>query len=94
MRRLLNPNTPQPKVVQEQRKVPELEHILRAMTGRLPEQKLPSSEVCSLIADVFSDLAKVHSAQAQAVKGQAELATTVTPEQMMLILATAVPPTL
>ena len=94
MGRLLNPNTPQPKVMQEQRKVPELEHILRVMTGRLPAQKLPSSEVCSLITDVFSDLAKAHSAQAQAVKGLAELVTTVTPEQMTLILATAVPPTL
>ena len=88
------PQYPQPKVVQEQRKVPELEHILGVMTGRLPQQKLPSSEVCSLIADVFSDLAKAHSAQAQAAKGLAELATTVTPEQMTLILAAAVPPTL
>ena len=94
MRRLLNPNTPQPKVMQEQRKVLELEHILRVMTGRLLEQKLPSSEVCSLIADIFSDLAKAHSVQAQAVKGLAELTTTVTPEQMKLILAAAVPPTL
>ena len=86
------PQYPQPKVVQEQ--VPELEHILRAMTGRLPQQKLPSSEVCSLMADVFSNLAKAHSAQAQAVKGLAELATTVTPEQMMLILAATIPLTL
>ena len=96
MRRLLNPSTPppQPKVIKEQRKVPELEHILRAMTGRLPQQKLPSSEVCSLIADVFSDLAKAHSAQAQVVKRLAELATAVTPEQMTLILAAAIPLTL
>ena len=94
MRKLLNPSTPQPKVLKEQRKVPELEHILGAMTGRLLQQKLPSSEVCGLIADVFSDLAKAHSAQAQAVKGLANLATTVTPEQMTLILAAAVPPTL
>ena len=94
MRRLLNPSTPQPKVMKEQRKVPELEHILGAMTGRLPQQKLLSSEVCSLIADIFSDLAKAHSAQAQAVKGLAELATTVTPEQMTLILVATVLPTL
>ena len=94
MRRLLSPSTPQPKVVKEQRKVLELEHILRAMTGRLPQQKLPSSEVCCLIADVFSDLAKAHSAQAQAAKGLAELATAVTPEQMTLILVATVPPTL
>ena len=64
------------------------------MTGRLPQQKLPSSKVCSLIADVFSDLAKAHSAQAQAAKGLAELATAVTPEQMTLILVAAIPPTL
>ena len=94
MRKLLNPSTPQPKVLKEQRKVLELEHILGAMTGRLPQQKLPSSEVCGLIADVFSDLAKAHSAQAQAAKGLADLATTVTPEQMTLILAAVVPPTL
>ena len=94
MRKLLNPSTPQPKVIKEQRKVPELEHILGAMTGRLPQQKLPSSKVCGLIADVFSDLTKAHSAQAQAVKGLAELATTVTPEQITLILAAAVPLTL
>ena len=64
------------------------------MTGRLPQQKLPSSEVSSLIADVFSDLAKAHSAQAEVAKGLAELATAVTPEQMTLILVAAVPPTL
>ena len=64
------------------------------MTGRLPQQKLPSSEVCGLIADIFSDLAKAHAARAQAAKGLAELATTVTPEQTMLILEAMVPPTL
>ena len=94
MRKLLNPSIPQPKVLTEQRKVPALEQILRAMTARLPKQKLPNSQVCGLIADVFSDLAKAHSAQAQAAKGLADLATTVTPEQMTLILAAAVPPTL
>ena len=94
MRKLLNPSTPQPKVLTEQRKVPALEQILGAMTAELPKQKLPNSQVCGLIADVFSDLAKAHSAQAQAAKGLANLATTVTPEQMTLILAAVVPPTL
>ena len=64
------------------------------MAAELPKQKLPNSQVCSLIADVFSDLTKAHSAQAQVAKGLADLATTVTPEQMTLILAAAVPPTL
>ena len=89
MRKLLNPSTPQPKVLTEQRKVPALEQILGAMTAELPKQKLPNSQVCGLI-----DLTKAHSAQAQAAKGLADLATTVTPEQMTLILAAAVPPTL
>ena len=68
MRKLLNPSTPQPKVLKEQRKVPALEQILRAMTARLPQQTLLSLEVCDLIADVFSDLAKAHAAQAQQQK--------------------------
>ena len=89
MRRLLNPSTPQPKVMKEQREVLEL-----AMTGRLPQQKLPSSEICSLIANILLDLAKAHSAQAQVAKGLAELATAVTPEQMTLILVAAIPLTL
>ena len=80
MWKLLNPSTPQPKVLKEQRKVPALEQILGAMTARLPKQKLPNSQVCGLIADVFSDLTKAHSAQAQAAKRLADLATTVTPE--------------
>ena len=42
----------------------------------------------------YSNIQKAHSAQAQAVKGLAELATAVTPEQMTLILAAAVPPIL
>ena len=79
MRKLLNPSMPQPKVLTEQRKVPALEQILGAMTAELPKQKLPNSQVCGLIADIFSDLTKAHSAQAQAAKGLADLATTVTP---------------
>ena len=91
MKKLLNPSTPQPRVVQEQREVPELEHILGAMASKLPKQNLPSSEICSLISNVFSNLVKAHSAQAQAAKGLADLATAVMPEQMTLILAATVP---
>ena len=42
MRRLLSPSTHQPKVMKEQRKVLELEHILGAMTGRLPQKNFPA----------------------------------------------------
>ena len=74
--------------------MPALEQILGAMTSRLPEQDLPDKDVCKTIANVFSDLAATHMSQAKAAKGLAELATTVSPEQMTLILAAAVPPTI
>ena len=74
--------------------MPALEQILGAMTSRLPEQDLPDKDVCKTIANVFSDLAATHMSQAKAAKGLAELATMVSPEQMTLILAAAVPPTI
>ena len=59
MRNLLNPSTPQPKVLTEQRKVLALEQILGAMTAELPKQKLPNSQVCGLIADIFQTSPKL-----------------------------------
>ena len=48
MASLLQPDQPKPKVVTEKRTVPALEHILGALTSRLPLQTLPSPEVCGL----------------------------------------------
>ena len=92
LKQLLHPGQAKPKLIEEPRPVPALEQILGAMTGRLPEQDLPDKDVCKTIANVFSDLAATHMSQAKAAKGLAELATTVSPEQMTLILAAAVPP--
>ena len=36
----------------EKRTVPALEHILGALTSRLPQQNLPSTEVCGLISNI------------------------------------------
>ena len=94
MANLLQPDQPKPKVVTEERTVPALEHILGALTSRLPLQTLPSPEVCGLIANIFSDLSTAHGFQAKAAQGIAELASLITPEQMTLILAAAVPPTI
>ena len=91
---LLNPGQAKPKVIQEPRPVPALEQILGAMTSRLPEQDLLDKDICKTIANVFSDLAATHMSQAKAAKDLAELATTVSPEQMTLILAATVPPTI
>ena len=46
------------------------------------------------IANIFSDLSTAHGFQAKATQGIAELASLITPEQMTLILAAAVPPTI
>ena len=89
---LLHPGQAKPKVIEEPRPVPALEQILGAMTSRLPEQDLLDKDVCKTIANVCSDLAATHMSQAKAAKGLAELATMVSPEQMTLILAAAVPP--
>ena len=91
---LLHPGQAKPKVIQEPGPVPALEQILGAMTSRLPEQDLPDKDVCKTIANVFSDLTTTHMSQAKAAKGLAELATMVSPEQMTLILAATVPPTI
>ena len=91
---LLHPGQAKPKVIQELRPVPALEQILGAMTSRLPEQDLPDKDVCKTIANIFSDLTTAHMSQAKAAKGLAQLATMVSPEQMTLILAAAVPPTI
>ena len=94
LKRLLKPGQAQPKVIEEPRPVPALEQILGAMTSRLPEQDILDKDVCKTIANIFSDLAAAHMSQAKAAKGLAELASTISPEQMTLILAAAVPPTI
>ena len=94
MARLLQPQTERSKVIVEPRKVPELEHILGALTHKLPTQQLPNKEVCQVIGAVFTDLAATHSAQMKTAKLISDLVGLVTPEQYTLILVAAIPPTL
>ena len=91
---LLKPDQPKPTVITEKRTVPALDNILGAMTSRLPQQNLPSTEVCGLISNIFSDLSTAHGFQAKAAQGITDLASLITPKQMTLILAAAVPPTI
>ena len=94
MARLLKPDQPKPTVVTEKCTVPTLENILGVMTSRLPQQNFPSTDVCGLISNIFSDLSTAHGFQAKAAQGIVELASLITPEQMTLVLAAAVPPTI
>ena len=50
---MLCPDKEQPKLVEEQRNVPTLDNILGNLVNKIPEQKLPDKETCSLISDVF-----------------------------------------
>ena len=65
--------------------------LLSTTTGSTGSQ---SDSACSLIADIFSDLAEAHTFYARATKALADIAGLVSPEHLTLILAAAVPPTL
>ena len=86
----LCPDKAKPPLLQEKRNVPTLDNILGSLVNRIPEQKLPGKEACSLITDI----AEAHKFYASVAKGLADIAGLVSPEQLTLILAAAVPPTL
>ena len=91
---MLCPDKELPKLVEEERTVPTLDNILGNLVNQIPEQKLPDKETCSLISDVFSNLAEAHRYSAAAAKGLADVANLVSPEQFTVVLSAAVPPTL
>ena len=55
---ILYPDKAKPTLVEEKRNVPTLDNILRSLVNRIPEQKLPDKETCSLISDIFPTLQK------------------------------------
>ena len=85
---------PKPTLIKEKRDVPTSDAILGGLVSKIPEQKLPGKVACSLITDIFSDLAEAHKFYACTAKGLADIVGLVSPEQLTLILAAAVPPTL
>ena len=91
---MLCPDKEKPALVEEKREVPTLDSILGNLVNKILEQKLPDKETCSLIFDIFSNLAEAHRYYAEAAKGLADIATLVSPEQLTLVLAAEVPPTL
>ena len=94
MSRLMSLETSQPMLVKEKRAVPTSDTILRSLVNRIPEQKLPDKETCSLISTIFSDLAEAHKHYANMARGIADIAGLISPEQLTLVLAAAVLPTL
>ena len=94
MSRLMSSEKSQPTLVKETHTVPTLDNILGSLVNRIPEQKLPDKETCALISTIFADLAKAHKHYANAARGIADIAGLISPEQLTLVLAAAVPLTL
>ena len=90
---MLCPDEEQPTLVKEQRNVPTSDDILGSLVNRIPEQKPPDKQTCSLISHVFKNLAEAHQHYAAAAENLAEVANLVSPEHLTIILAAAVQPT-
>ena len=74
--------------------VPTLDNILGSIVSQLPAQKLLDKETCGLISTVFADLVKAHKHYGNAARGLADIAGLISMEQLTLVLAATVPPTL
>ena len=94
MTRLMSPQKIQPTIVKEPHTVPTLDNILGSLVSQIPEQKLPDKETCGLISTIFADLAEAHKHYGNAARGLADIAGLISLEQLTLVLAAAVLPTL
>ena len=94
MSQIMSADKSKPTLVKENHIVPMLDNILGTLVNQIPEQKLPDKETCSLISTIFSDLAEAHKHYANAARGIANIADLISPEQLTLVLAAAVLPTL
>ena len=94
MSQIMCPDKSKPTLVKEKCTIPTLDNILGSLVNQIPEQKLPDKETCLLISTILSDLAKAHKHYANVARGIADIAGLISPEQLTLILAAAVLPTL
>ena len=94
MSQIMSSDSSKPALIKENCVVPTMDNILGSMVNRLPDQKLPDKETCSLISSIFSDLVEAHKHYSSAARGIADIATLIALEQLTLVLAAAVPPTL
>ena len=94
MTHLMSSEKSQSTLVKETCTVPTLDNVLGSLVNRIPEQKLPDKETCALISTTFADLTKAHKHYANAGRGIADIAGLISPEQLTLVLAAAVLPTL
>ena len=65
-----------------------------SLVSHLPDEKLPDRETCSLLSTIFKDLAEAHTHFASVARGLADVTSIVSPQQLTLILAATVQPTI
>ena len=53
MSQIMSSGSSKPALIKENRAVPTMDNILGSMVNRLPNQKLPDKETCSLISTIF-----------------------------------------
>ena len=79
MSQMMSSDGSKPALIKENHPVPALENILGSMVNRLPDQKLPDKDTCTLISTIFSDLAEAHKHYSNAARGIADIATLIAP---------------
>ena len=94
MSHIMSPDKSRPALVKVNHTAPTLDNILGSLVNRIPDQKLPDKETCLLISTIFLDLSEAHKHYASVACGIADIASLISPEQLTLVLAAAVPPTL
>ena len=94
MSQIMSSDKSKPALIKENRTVPTLDNILGSLVNRILDQKLRDKETCSLISTIFLDLSEAHKHYASAAHGIADIASLISPEQLTLVLAAAVLPTL
>ena len=53
MSQIMSSGSSKPALIKENRAVPTMDNILGSLVNRLPDQKLPDKETCSLISTIF-----------------------------------------
>ena len=94
MAKKLQPSPVSAKVSKEKCKVPDLETIFSTCKDQCPTQNIPDNEVCKQIVDIFFKLVVAHKAYGEAAEGMADLASHITPEQYIVLLAASAMPTI
>ena len=94
MSRLMSPEKSQPTLVKENRAIPTSDNILGSLVNIYRNRNCQTRKHVPSFQPFFLDLAKAHKHYANAARGITDIAGLISPEQLTLVLAAAVLPTL